>query len=391
LAEQLIGDEKDTWVAHVETCASCQETLHRLADVGTWKRWPFHAIPPRPPFELDSEFLLRLKQRPVDEPLRPDELPTTPHVASATTARIAERPVVGGYEILAELGRGGMGVVYKARQVSLNRPVALKMILAGAHASPVVRMRFRREAEAVAHLQHPNIVQIYEIGEEGDCPFFSLEFVAGGALAQKLADGLPSAQQAAEWVETLARAVHFAHQHGIVHRDLKPKNVVLTADGVLKITDFGLAKQLHTDVTQTRSGDTAGTPSYMAPEQASGQTHAIGPLSDVYALGAILYEMLTGRPPFLGETPLDTLLQVRQQEPAPPRGLNPRLDRGLETICLKCLAKQPALRYASAEALADDLKRWRSGEPILARPEGWAPRVWRTVRRRKALVLGMAA
>jgi tetratricopeptide (TPR) repeat protein len=288
---------------------------------------------------------------------------------------------VEGYEILGELGRGGMGVVYKARQTGLNRLVALKMVLAGAHAGPEQLARFQTEAEAVATLQHPHIVQIYEVGKHAGLPYFSLEFVDGGSLAQKL-DGKPlPPAQAARYAELLAAAMHCAHQHGIVHRDLKPANVLLTADGGPKITDFGLAKRLEGDSKQTRSGTLMGTPSYMAPEQARGETHAIGPLSDVYALGAILYELLTGRPPFQGATLLDTLEQVRSQEPVPPARLQPKVSRDLETICLKCLQKEPRKRYASAEALADDLHRCLAGLPIQARPVGAMERAWRWCRR----------
>src|SRR5665213_3615278 len=253
---------------------------------------------------------------------------------------------IGDYELLDELGRGGMGVVYKARQSKLNRLVALKMILAGEYAGEKELARFRTEAEAVARLQHPNIVQIFEVGEHDGHPYFSLEFVDGGSLAQKL-DGTPlPPQQAARLVETLARAMHAAHQAGVVHRDLKPANVLLTADGTPKITDFGLAKKLDADAGQTQSGAIMGTPSYMAPEQAGGKSNEIGPAADTYAMGAILYECLTGRPPFKASTPLDTVLQVVSDEPAPPRKLQSKTPRDLETICLKCLQKAPSKRYA---------------------------------------------
>ena len=284
----------------------------------------------------------------------------TPEMLAATLAASMplpdvpppERVQVAGYEILGELGRGGMGVVYQARHVKLNRPVALKMILAGSHAGESELARFRAEAEAVALVQHPNIVQIYEIGEQDGRPFFSLEYVAGGSLAAKL-NGTPlPARQAAQLVETLARTMQAAHDQGIIHRDLKPANVLLTKDGVPKITDFGLAKQLGSAKGQTQSGAIMGTPSYMAPEQAAGKTREIGPAADVYALGAILYELLTGRPPFKAESAMETLLQTLEKEPLPPTLLNPKIDRDLETICLKCLQKQAADRYASASAVA---------------------------------------
>jgi serine/threonine-protein kinase len=259
---------------------------------------------------------------------------------------------VPGYELLGELGRGGMGVVYRARQVGLNRLVALKMVLAGGHASAADLARFRTEAEAIARLQHPNIVQVHEVGAHNGLPYFSLEFCTGGSLDRQL-DGTPwEPTKAAALVETLARAVQAAHARQIVHRDLKPGNVLLAADGTPKVTDFGLAKRLDSGAGQTASGAILGTPSYMAPEQAGGDTKAIGPAADIYALGAILYELLTGRPPFKAATPLDTVLQVVNDDPVPPTRLNPQTPRDLETIALKSLAKDPAKRYASAAALA---------------------------------------
>jgi serine/threonine-protein kinase len=273
-------------------------------------------------------------------------------------------PKVEGYEILGELGRGGMGVVYKARQLELDRLVALKMILAGPHARAEEIQRFRTEAEAVAKLQHPNIVQIYEVGEVDGSPYLAFEFVGGGSLSQYLHACVRNSGQAAERAEVLARAIHVAHEHGIIHRDLKPQNVLLTEDGTPKITDFGLAKRLDHDSGQTKTGDIMGTPGYMAPEQAAGRLQEIGPATDIYALGAILYEMLTGRPPFQCGTPLDTALQVLDRDPDPPRLLNPEIDRDLELVCLKSLRKERCERYASAAEMAEDLRRCRSGEPI---------------------------
>jgi outer membrane protein assembly factor BamB len=285
-----------------------------------------------------------------------------------------------------------MGVVYRARQCSLNRIVALKMILAGGHAAAADLARFKAEAEAVAKLQHPHIVQIHEVGDAGGYPFFSLEYVEGGSLAARL-DGTPvPPRKAAEWVEPLARAVHAAHKAGIIHRDLKPGNILLTADGSPKITDFGLAKQLDREHGHTRTGAIVGTPSYMAPEQAAGKKD-VGLAADTYALGAILYEMLTGRPPFRAETALDTVLQVISAEPVPPRALVPKVPRDLETVCLKCLEKDPTRRYADAEALADDLRRFLNDEPIRARRPGLTERAGRWVRkqRRSVLVAGATA
>lgn len=304
---------------------------------------------------------------------------------SLVSSRQIPLPNIPGYEVLGELGRGAMGVVYKARQVNLKRVVALKMILAGGQAGSEMVARFRAEAESVAKLQHPHIVQIHEIGEHEGRPYFSLEFLEGGSLDRKLSGNPQPPKSAAELVETIARAMQAAHERGIVHRDLKPGNVLLSVEGMPKITDFGLAKQLDVDSGQTQSGAILGTPSYMAPEQASGRSRDIGPASDIYALGAILYEMLTGRAPFKGASVLDTLEQVRSQEPVSPRQLQPQLPRDLDTICLKCLEKTPGKRYSSAAALADDLVRFMNKEPIQARPITAVERVRKWARRRPAL------
>jgi len=300
---------------------------------------------------------------------------------------VAERLAVAGYQVLQELGRGGMGVVYKARQISLKRIVALKMILAGSHAGELQLQRFRTEAEAVAALQHPHIVQIYEIGEHDGCPFFSLEYIDGGSLEEAL-DGTPrSSRAAAQLVETLARAIQLAHDHDIVHRDLKPANVLLTTDGTPKITDFGLAKRLEdTSGMATEEGAVMGTPSYMAPEQALGKVGEIGPAVDIYALGAILYELLTGRPPFRAATSMDTLMQVVTDEVVPPSRLATRVPRDLETICLKCLRKDPRQRYPSAGDLAEDLHRFQEGEEIVARPLRSWQRALQWARKRPTMV-----
>jgi mono/diheme cytochrome c family protein len=289
-------------------------------------------------------------------------------------------PRIPGYEILRIIDRGGMGVVYEARQIELGRTVAIKMI-SGAHVRPKHLARFRVEAEAAARLQHANFVQIFHVGEVNGRPFFSMEYVAGGSLADRLTRSPLAAREAAGLVETLARAVHAAHECGIVHRDLKPSNVMLADDGTPKIADFGLAKLLDDDSSHTHTGEILGTPSYMAPEQAEGNKDQIGPATDVYALGAILYELLAGKPPFQGTSPLDSLRLVMSQEPVPPSQLAAAVPRDLEAICLKCLEKTPAHRYATAQGLADDLRRFLNGQPVIARHIGPVQRGWKWVRR----------
>jgi hypothetical protein len=292
----------------------------------------------------------------------------------------------GPYQLLQEIGRGGMGVVYQAWQPGLKRLVALKVILAGDCASADDLDRFQTEARAVASLQHPNIVQIYEVGEHAGRPYLALEYVDGGNLDQQCVASTLKPDRAAQLVQALARAVQHAHQHGVVHRDLKPANILLTADGTPKIADFGLAKRVggdHGDPTLTAA--ILGTPSYMAPELTEGKPHDIGAAADIYALGAILYETLTGRPPIRGESPLDTLAQVRAHHIVAPRRLQPELSRDLETICLKCLRREPDRRYPSAQALADDLERYLAGRPIHARPAGPGERLWKWARRRPAV------
>jgi WD40 repeat protein/tetratricopeptide (TPR) repeat protein/tRNA A-37 threonylcarbamoyl transferase component Bud32 len=295
-----------------------------------------------------------------------------------------------GYEILEELGRGGMGVVYKARHTKLNRIVALKMILAGGHAGTTDRVRFLAEAEVVAAVQHPNLVSLLEYGEHQGLPFFTLEFVAGGNLAQHLI-GIPQQPQAAaRLIEQMARGIHYAHTRGIVHRDLKPANVLLAEDGTPKITDFGLARRGAKGTGLTATGDVLGTPSYMAPEQAGGETKHAGPAADIYSLGSILYECLTGRPPFRAATTVETVLQVVNQEPVPLRHLLPQIPTDLATICHKCLQKEPRKRYASAQELAEDCAAFRAGDPIRARPVGTLSRGWRWCRRNRALAGALA-
>jgi WD40 repeat protein/tRNA A-37 threonylcarbamoyl transferase component Bud32 len=307
-------------------------------------------------------------------------------VSSAPRLEVGPIPLtrVANYELLKEVGRGGMGVVFKARDVRLNRIVALKMIRGGTLANSEERQRFEKEAAAAAQLQHPNIVALYEVSPFDQQPFLSMEFIGGTSLAERVSLGPLSGRRAAEYLEVTARAVHYAHTRGIVHRDLKPANVLLDENDQPKITDFGLAKQMETESDQTRTGAILGTPSYMSPEQAAGSKN-ITPASDVYSLGAVLYELLTGKPPFCGETPLKTLNLVETQDPIPPRMLAPSVDRDLETICLKCLEKSPARRYESAEALADDLRRYLQGEAITARRVSMIGRGVKWVRRNPGL------
>jgi WD40 repeat protein/serine/threonine protein kinase len=404
LDETLSDVEQAAVTDHVAACSSCQQALDRLTDSAV-PLGSDAAVSPAERDDAGNEFLSRLK---LSSPGRiaasgsaddgpsawswPDPAPTSP-----------EALTIPGYEVLRELGRGGMGVVYKARQVSLKRLVALKVLLAGPHAGVRDLARFRQEAEAIAGLRHPNFVQIYDIGEAEGRPFLALEYVEEGNLGRRLRGDPQPVAPAVALLETLARAVQFAHQHQIVHRDLKPANILLRRKAEIRnpnpeamasdfgfrisdyepmVTDFGLAKRLDEDGKKTHSGDVVGTPSYMAPEQAAGHAGQVGPATDVYALGTIFYEVLTGRPPFKGEAPVDTLLQVLHEEPLKPSRLRPGLPRDLDTICLKCLAKEPARRYASAAALAEDLERFRQGRPIRARPVGLTERAWKMARHR---------
>jgi serine/threonine-protein kinase len=365
--ERLLEELLDSGGSPEEVCRECPELL--------------------PQVRAGLQQLRRLEQEvsalfPPSDP--PGGVPRAPPPA-------AELPRVDGYEVQGELGRGGVGVVYRARHLRLNRPVALKMLLVGPYARPEERERFLREAQALAALVHPNVVQVHEVGDLGGLPYFTMEFVEGGSLAGKLAGTRLPTREAAALVATLAEAVQAAHDRGIVHRDLKPANVLLTPAGAPKIGDFGLARRLDGGSGATLTGTALGTPSYMAPEQAKGETRAIGPAVDIYALGVILYELLTGRPPFRAETPTETVRQVLSEEPVPPSRLNASVPRDLETICLKCLHKEPHLRYASASALAEDLHHFLRGEAITARPERWWWRLARRVRRRPGFSAAVTA
>jgi serine/threonine-protein kinase len=365
--QQLVEQLLDSQATPEVVCAPCPELLPLVRE-----RW-------RQLRRLDAD---------LDLLFPPGDTPTAQPPEERATPRIP------GYEVEAVLGRGGMGIVYKARDLRLGRPVALKMLLAGAQAALAERERFLREAEAMAGLRHANIVQVHGAGDHDGRLYFTMEFVEGGSLGQRLAGTPQPAREAAALLATLAAAVQAAHQGGIIHRDLKPGNILLTLPtdeglpaggrpswGTPKIADFGLARHFAGSSALTLSGTPVGTPSYMAPEQAIGKARAIGPATDIYALGAVLYEMLTGRPPFRAETFLETQLQVISQDPVPPSRLNGRVPRDLETICLKCLHKAPERRYATAAALAEDLQRFQRGEPIAARPAGLLERTGKWVRR----------
>lgn len=273
----------------------------------------------------------------------------------------------GDYELQEEIGRGGMGVVYRAWQLSLNREVAVKMILRGQFASPADRERFQAEAEAAARLDHPDIVPVYEVGAIDGQPYFSMKYVPGRTLSQRLAEALMPEKEAAQLLARVARAIHYAHRQGVLHRDLKPANIMIDDEGQPHVTDFGLAKRVQEAESLTRTGAVLGTPSYMAPEQAAGARGEVGPGSDIFSLGTILYHMLTGRPPFQAASPVDTVLMLLEQDVVPPRVVNPRADRDLEMIALKCLQKPIDLRYDTAANLADDLEAYLKDEPIAAR------------------------
>jgi hypothetical protein len=360
--QQLLDELASSDATPEEVCGSCPELLPMVRE-----RWQQIC---RAQAELDAVF---------------------PPADQAETQAHTPLPVIPGYEIEDLLGRGGMGVVFRARHLRLNRVVALKMTLGGSYAGPRERSRFQREAEAVARLQHPNVVPIYDVGDSDGRAYFTMEYVAGGSLAQKLSGAPQPAREAAALIATLACAVHVAHGSEIVHRDLKPANVLLAADGTPKISDFGLARRLDGAAALTWSGTAVGTPSYMAPEQATGKPDAVGPAADIYSLGAILYEMLTGRPPFRAESAAATVEQVLTRDPVAPSRLNPTVPRDLETVCLKCLQKDPDKRYAAAAELAADLRRFQNHEPIQARPIGRLEKALRWARRRPAAAGLLAA
>ena len=312
-------------------------------------------------------------------PSAADENAAPDNKKSASAAELLGE--LGDYELLEEVGRGGQGVVFRARQKSLNRTVALKVISLGQWASKAHLKRFRLEAEAAASLEHPGIVPIHEVGERDGSCYFSMKFVEGGQLDEVVRREPMPIRQAAELIAKVARTVHYAHEHGILHRDIKPGNILLDAKGEPHLTDFGLARLVETESTVTRTLEVLGTPSYMAPEQAVGNNAAVSSATDVYGLGAVLYQLLTGHPPFAGGTTYETIKLLLDTEPRQPRLLNPKIDRDLSTICLKCLEKDPKRRYSSALALAEDLEHWLKHEPIQARHTGIFTRGRKWVRR----------
>jgi eukaryotic-like serine/threonine-protein kinase len=363
---------------HLTDCPDCQRQVTEMAALGS-------AAPAAPPVEATAadDGIVSSSSSPV--------MSSTGHVDATSDASGGADDLslpsgtrvgyFGDYELLKVLGEGGMGIVYKARQLSLNRPVAVKMFKASRFPSAGEVRRFQNESEAVARLDHPNIVPVFEVGQYEDQHYFSMKLVAGESLDKRPKDYLSNPRRAAALVATIAGAVHHAHQRGILHRDLKPANILIDSEGQPHVTDFGLAKRVEGDSELTQSGAILGTPAYMAPEQASGKRGAVTTSTDVYGLGAILYALLTGRAPFGGTAVLDVLEQVRERTPDSPRTLNPQVPPDLEVICLKCLAKDPRHRYASADALAEDLKRWLAGEPIAARPVGSVARFWMWTRR----------
>lgn len=382
----LLGEEIDdlgdsALVAHVEGCGTCQSRLEALVSESAC----LSIVESQHDADWDPRLHSVEQFTVIQSDLSSEFAPSAGPLIEGTSL-----PEVPGYEILARLDRGGMGVVYKARHQKLNRLVALKMILAGEYAAADKFLRFDQEAETVARLRHPNIVEIYDIGMAQGVPYIALEYMSGGSLEQLFRQGPQPPRRSAELLATLAQAIHTAHLAGIIHRDLKPANVLLSEDGTAKIADFGVAKRREA-VGQTQTGQIIGTPAYMAPEQARGESKNVGPAADVYSLGAILYEALTGRPPFRSQTVMQTLQRVVSDEPAPPRKLVPSVPADLETVCLKALRKEPKERYATAQELADELDRFLHDEPVRARPLTRMEKVYRWCRRKPTLAGLLAA
>jgi serine/threonine-protein kinase len=389
LAEEISLPERDEMERHINECDCCLEYLDSLERDS----------------RVDTRVLASLlinSPAAVSASANGQDMTNLPAGEDASGSSNVERskwPTFAGYELLERVSSGGMGEIYRARQQTTNRIVALKTLLASRCQDTAegqeVLARFRTEIEAVSRLQHANIVPIYDVGERDGRPFYTMQWLGGGSLAEKLAGRPQEERQSAQWLATLSRAVRHIHENGIIHRDLKPGNLLLADDGTIKIADFGVAKLTDKSTGVTQIQQWFGTPEYMAPEQTATEeaANAISPATDVYALGVLLYEMLTGRPPFRAHEPLETLRQVRAEEPISPRHLRPRLSRDLETICLKCLNKDPTRRYQSAKLLADDLDRWLEGRPILARPAGSLERATKWAKRHpeRAIITAVAA
>src|SRR5437879_1400047 len=376
--------ETPTMLRVIRICRKCGAKIFSDAPEGLCPRCVLNialAMPPELVAGGDSSAVALAK---ADDPrhtnkLVGDALPTPLNKKTAQAAELLGE--LGDYELLEEIGRGGQGVVFRARQKSLNRTVALKVISLGQWASKAHLKRLRLEAEAAARLEHTGIVPIHEVGERDGSCYFGMKFVEGGQLDEVVRRAPLSIRQAAELIANVARTVHYAHEHGILHRDIKPGNILLDQKGEPLLTDFGLARLVESESTVTRTREVLGTPSYMAPEQASGETTKVGKATDVYGLGAVLYQLLTGQPPFAGGTTYETIRLLLNTEPRKPRALNHKIDRDLSTICLKCLEKDPKRRYSSALALAEDLEHWLKHEPILARHTGILTRGPKWVRR----------
>ena len=398
-AGRLADPDLEVVADHLATCVLCETALRSLDEnpdpgrVTARLRRCLSAPPPAAGADEPGYRVMAEAAKAVWQEQGQFEVSTFPRAGPATVATAVAGLRVGPYEIIRVIGRGGMGVVYEAVHQSIRRVVALKMILAGEHARPDAVARFRKEGAAAARLDHPHVVRLYSFDDHNGLPYYAMEYVPGETLADRLQAAGPLAPRAAaELVRTLAGAVGYAHGKGVLHRDLKPANVLLAADGTAKITDFGLAKFLDDGPDGlTRTNMVLGTPSYMAPEQAAGAGEETGPVTDVYALGAILYAALTGKPPFAGGTKIETLELVRKAQLVPPSELRPGLCRNLEAVCLKALAAVPTARYTSADELADDLGRWRDGKPTAARPKGWAVRHRRGLTRAAAVAAGLLA
>jgi serine/threonine-protein kinase len=392
LSDEISEHELQGLEAHLNDCEVCLDYLDSLQRTWTLDRHVLAGLLVRSPDEPDP-FQTVNGSRPGQPPYRNGTASREGTGSGISVPDQSGFPQFPGYELLARVSCGGMGEIYQARQQATGRIVALKTLtmsrVQDGERLREMRVRFRREIEAVNRVQHPNIVAVYDVGERDGRPYYTMEWIDGGSLAERLGGKPQDERRAVRWLAALARAVHYLHERGIIHRDLKPGNLLLGPEDVIKIADFGVAKLTDRSDGATRAAQWLGTPEYMAPEQAGSGGRNVGSASDIYALGVLFYEMLTGRPPFRADEPLETLRQVRSDEPVSPRRLRPRLSRELETVCLKCLDKNPARRYASAQLLAEDLEHWLEGRPIAARPTGTVRRTAKWARRhpeRAALV-----